>query len=98
MTSVVILCTHFIRTIHSPSLHSREYLIGLAPEFVDVLVSAEAHGDLKVREDCLHDVLDAISSSESETVYVRPSDWKNNEGTITISDNSKYTQHDLELE
>ena len=74
MTSVVILCTHFIRTIHSPSLHSREYLIGLAPEFVDVLVSAEAHGDLKVCEDCLHDVLDAISSSESETVYIRPSD------------------------
>ena len=76
MTSVVRLCTHSIRTIHSPSLHSREYLIGLAPEFVDVLVSAEAHGDLKVREDRLHDVLDAISSSESETVYVRPSDWK----------------------
>ena len=74
MTSVVRPRTYFIRTIHSSSLHSREYLIGLAPEFIDVLVSAEAHGDLKVREDRLHDVLDAISSSESETVYVRPSD------------------------
>ena len=42
----------------------------------DVLVSAEAHGNLKVRENRLHGVLDAVNSSESEAIHIRPSDQK----------------------
>jgi hypothetical protein len=57
----------------APSLHFREYLLGLALEFIDALVPAEAHGDFKVRKNRLHDVLDAIGSSENETIYVRSS-------------------------
>ena len=53
---MVRLYTYFIRTIHNPPPHFREYRIGLAPEFIDVLVSTEAYSDLKVSEDHLHDV------------------------------------------
>ena len=56
-----------------PSLRFRKYLLGLALEFIDALVSAEAHSDLKLRKNRLYDVFDAICSPESETIDVWPS-------------------------
>ena len=39
--------------------------------FINALVPAETHGDLKIRKNCLHNVLDAVGPSEGETVHVR---------------------------
>ena len=61
---------HYRAQTHRPSSHFRKYLLGLALEFVDGLVPAEAHSDFKLRKNRFHDVLNTISSSESEAIHV----------------------------
>lgn len=50
---------------HNRSFDSCEYLLGLALDFLNVLVPTEAHGEFKLRKDRLYNVFHSIGSPES---------------------------------